>query len=133
MEQFIMKFKCNNMTYEIKEASQKELNEKYKKDFPTFEDIICFGYTRYTEHIIVINSELNVEEKIRTLRHELTHCWLHNYGHTYSQYDDEDVCEIVASIYDFISDITHQYINSMIEKADILKEKQEQSESDVDG
>lgn len=50
---------------------------------------------------------------IRTLKHELTHVWLYEYGH--NQNDDktftyEDVCEVVASSNDFINEIVDQYL-----------------------
>ena len=105
-----MKFKCNNMTYEIIEDSRETLDKKYKEDFPDSEYKIYFGYTSYTEHKIVLNKDLNKEEKIKTLKHELAHCWLHNYGHTFSEYGEEDVCEIVACSNDFINEIVRQYL-----------------------
>ena len=49
---------------------------------------------------------------IKTLKHELTHVWLYEYGH--NQNDDktfsyEDVCEVLASSNDFINEIVEQY------------------------
>lgn len=49
---------------------------------------------------------------IKTLKHELTHVWLYEYGH--NQNDDktfsyEDVCEVVASSNDFINEIVDKY------------------------
>ena len=48
---------------------------------------------------------------IKTLKHELTHVWLYEYGHNQSEkeFNNENVCEIVASSNDFINEIVEQY------------------------
>ena len=49
---------------------------------------------------------------IKTLKHELTHVWLYEYGHNQNEdktFSYEDVCEVVASSNDFINEIVRQY------------------------
>ena len=68
------------------------------------------GVTIYrSQKIMLLKNQANI---IKTLKHELTHVWLYEYGH--NQNDDkifsyEDVCEIVASSNDFINEIVEQY------------------------
>ena len=68
------------------------------------------GLTIYAKQKILLNQEqANI---IKTLKHELVHAWLYEYGH--AQYDEckfsnEDVCEIVASSNDFINEVIKQY------------------------
>lgn len=61
------------------------------------------------QKIMLLKDQANI---IKTLKHELTHVWLYEYGH--NQNDDktfnyEDVCEVVASSNDFINEIVRQY------------------------
>lgn len=50
---------------------------------------------------------------VKTLKHELTHVWLYEYGHNQEEkeFNNEDVCEIVASSNDFINEIVNQYLS----------------------
>lgn len=108
-----MKFKCFNMTYEIIEVSEEELKEKYIEEHPkdNKDDIYVFGNTSYTEHIIRISKELNEEEKIKTLKHELCHCWMWNTANSgHMEYNEEHICEIVASSNNFINEVVNEYI-----------------------
>lgn len=50
---------------------------------------------------------------IKTLKHELTHVWLYEYGHNQNDektFTYEDVCEIVASSNDFINETVKVYL-----------------------
>lgn len=93
-----MKFKCNNTEYEIIEKEQ--LNSE--------EDI---GLTDY-QHKQIILKKLDKDIMIKTLKHELTHTWLYEYGHNQEEkeFNCEDVCEIVASSNDFINKVVNKYI-----------------------
>lgn len=100
------KFKINNSIWEIKEITDEEMQyDKGRSGYYTH------GYTCYSENIIYINK--TSPEKQRTLKHELTHCWLYMYGHNQDdkRFTNEDVCEIVASINDFINEILNKYLN----------------------
>lgn len=100
-----MKFKINNTEWEIKEV---------EKDKMTCESSEWTqGLTVYLEQkILLLKGQPNIE---RTLKHELTHVWLYEYGHNQhdenKKYSYEDVCEIVASSNDFINEVVKQYKN----------------------
>lgn len=93
-----MKFKCNNTKYEIIE--KEELDNK--------EDI---GYTDYQNRQVILK-KLDKNFMVKTLKHELTHVWLYEYGHNQEEkeFNSEDVCEIVASSNDFINEAIEQYL-----------------------
>lgn len=107
-----MKFKCNNMEYEIIEVSEDELKDEYIKDHPKEkrEEIFLYGRTSYTQHTIKLCKDLHPEEKIRTLKHELCHCWMWCTANSnHQEYDEEHICEIVACINDFINEVVNEY------------------------
>lgn len=98
-----MKFKINNTEWTIEEVDEATINNEMKNDG-------TLGVTIYKiQKIMLLKDQANI---IKTLKHELTHVWLYEYGH--NQNDDkifsyEDVCEIVASSNDFINEIVEQY------------------------
>lgn len=94
-----MKFKCNNTEYEIKEVACIE------------DEIETVGLTRYQEKIIYLK-KLDKDFMIRTLKHELVHVWLYEYGHNQDEkeFNNEDVCEIVACSNDFINEVVVMYL-----------------------
>ena len=98
-----MKFKINNTEWLIEEVDEATMNNEMKADG-------TLGVTIYkTQKIMLLKDQANI---IKTLKHELTHVWLYEYGH--NQNDDktftyEDVCEVVASSNDFINEIVEQY------------------------
>ncbi|MDO4282360.1 MAG: hypothetical protein Q4D02_01875 [Clostridia bacterium] len=107
-----MKFKINDMTYKIIEVNEEELKNNYLKEHPNAkkEEIYIFGNTNYTEHIIRLCKELNPEEKIRTLKHELCHCWMWNTANSNQiEYNEEYICEVVAHSNDFINKVVEKY------------------------
>lgn len=99
----MFKFKINNTEWSIEEVDEATINNEMKADG-------TLGVTIYkTQKIMLLKDQANI---IKTLKHELTHVWLYEYGH--NQNDDkifsyEDVCEIVASSNDFINEIVEQY------------------------
>lgn len=104
-----MKFKINNTEWTIEEVDEATINNEMKNDG-------TLGATIYKiQKIMLLKDQANI---IKTLKHELTHVWLYEYGH--NQNDDktfsyEDVCEIVASINDFINEIVQAYLKQNIE------------------
>ncbi len=94
-----MKIKCNNARYEIIEKEQ--LDNK--------EDV---GYTDYQSRQIILK-KLDKDFMVKTLKHELTHVWLYEHGHNQDEkeFNNEDVCEIVASSNDFINEVLERYLN----------------------
>lgn len=99
-----MKFKINNTEWTIEEVDEAAIKNEMENNDETL------GVTLYkTQTIMLLKDQANI---IKTLKHELTHVWLYEYGH--NQNDDktftyEDVCEVVASINDFINEIVEQY------------------------
>ena len=98
-----MEFNINGTKWTIKLVDEATINNEMKQDG-------TLGITIYkTQEIMLLEDQANI---IKTLKHELTHVWLYEYGH--SQNDDhrfgqEDICEIVASINDFINEIVIRY------------------------
>ncbi len=97
-----MKFKINNTEWTIEEVDEATINNEMKSDG-------TLGVTIYrTQTIMLLKDQANI---IKTLKHELTHVWLFEYGHRPDEkrYNEEDICEIVASSNDFINEIVEQY------------------------
>lgn len=99
----MFKFKINNTEWSIKEVSEAEINNEMKNDY-------TMGVTIYkTQEVLLLKEQANI---IKTLKHELIHVWLYEYGHRQDddkKYDYEDICEIVASSNDFINEIVLLY------------------------
>lgn len=98
-----MKFKINNTEWTIKTVGEATINNEMKQ-----ENIL--GLTIYkTQEILLLENQANI---IKTLKHELTHVWLAEYGHNQEEkeFNCEDICEIVASSNDFINEIVNQYL-----------------------
>lgn len=99
-----MKFKINGSEWDIELISNDTMQNNYGR-----QGWYTHGMTIYSENKIYINE--TTPELLRTLKHELTHCWLYMYGHCQDekQFTNEDVCEIVASINDFINEIISKF------------------------
>ena len=116
-----MKFKINNTEWTIKEVTEAEINNEMKNDY-------TMGVTIYkTQEILLLKDQANI---IKTLKHELMHVWMYEYGHAQNddkKYDYEDICEIVASSNDFINEVIEQYENNKkIKSIDIKVDKIQQ-------
>lgn len=98
-----MKFKINNTEWTIEEVDEATINNEMKNDG-------TLGVTIYkTQKVMLLKDQANI---IKTLKHELTHVWLYEYGHNQNEdktFTYEDVCEVVASSNDFINEIVRQY------------------------
>lgn len=98
-----MKFKINNTEWLIEEVDEATINNEMKSDG-------TLGVTIYrTQTIMLLKDQANI---IKTLKHELTHVWLYEYGHNQNDektFSYEDVCEVVASINDFINEVVNKY------------------------
>lgn len=99
-----MKFKINNTEWTIEEVDEATINNEMKSDE-------VLGVTIYKiQKIMLLKDQANI---IKTLKHELTHVWLYEYGHNQNDnkvFSYEDVCEVVASINDFINEIVKEYL-----------------------
>lgn len=99
-----MKFRINNAEWTIKTVNEATINNEMKSN-----DIL--GLTVYkTQEILLLENQANI---IKTLKHELTHVWLYEYGHKQEEkeFNCEDVCKIVSSSNDFINEIVNRYNN----------------------
>lgn len=97
-----MKFKCNSSEWTIEEVDEATINNEMKNDY-------TLGVTIYrNQKIMVLKDQENL---IKTLKHELMHVWLYEYGHNQNEkeFDCEDICEIVASSNDFINEVVNEY------------------------
>ncbi len=103
-----MKFKMNNSDWEIKEISNAEMNVLVPSDK---QETFTHGTTQYDCNTIFINED--TPNKKKTLYHELTHCFMYEYGHSQwnKEFDNEDVCEIMASSHDIIHEIVEEYFS----------------------
>lgn len=112
-----MKFKINNTEWTIEEVDEATINNEMKNDG-------TLGVTIYkTQKVMLLKDQANI---IKTLKHELTHVWLYEYGH--NQNDDktftyEDVCEVVASSNNFINEIIKEYLEQNKPYIERLKER----------
>ena len=106
-----MKFKINNDEWEIEEKSAQEMIDLYSiQKYPDEDVFFVFGLTNKAKHLIYINKEMCREQKIKTLKHELTHCYIWNYGlYNVPHFTEEMVCDLVSSISDFINEIVCKY------------------------
>lgn len=85
-----------------KSSNEATMNNEMKSDD-------TLGVTLIRKHEIWLVD--NNVDMIRTLKHELTHAWLWEYGHNQheKEFNAEDICEIVASSNDFINEVAGQY------------------------
>lgn len=105
-----MDFVINKHIWFICELDRESLDGLVKK--VVGDEVVCsFGLTKYDEQIIYINQEMCYDQKIRTLKHELTHCYIWEMGMYNTQsFNDEMVCDLVASSNDFINEVVERYI-----------------------
>lgn len=95
-------FKINHHEWYIEIKPEEKLLEEYHKRQPNA--YACLGLTFYKEHKIWIAKELCDEERIRTLKHELTHCYIWEHGFYNADFNNEEmICDFVAGIHDFIN------------------------------
>lgn len=98
-----MEFYINNTKWTIELVNEDRINNEMKNDS-------TLGVTIYaSQKILLLDNQANI---IKTLKHELTHVWLYEYGHAQNDnttYDYEDICEIVASSNNFINEVVEKF------------------------
>lgn len=96
-----MTFDINGETWKINEVSH------------IGDDITTLGETEYHTRTIRLLDWVDKTTKLRTLKHELAHVWMWEYGHNQHEEDKtftyEDVCEIIACSNDFVNRIIEKY------------------------
>lgn len=105
-----MNFEINNDKWQIKEIGKDELKKLYEKSMEE-KAYFVFGVTEKHTHTIYINKDMCKEQKIKTLKHELTHCYIWEYGlYNVVDINEEIICDIVASSNNFINEIINRFI-----------------------
>lgn len=99
-----MQFSINGTKWNIIEKDEKEMNSEMQLEG-------TMGITNYTkQQIWLLKDQPNI---FRTLRHELSHVWLYEYGHNQQNpdktFDYEDVCEIIACSSNFINKTVEEF------------------------
>jgi hypothetical protein len=74
----------------------------------------AFGVTIFPKHEIWINEDMCFEQQIKTLKHELTHCFIWSYGmYNVEVYNEEFICDLVSASNDFINEVVEKYKKQM--------------------
>lgn len=106
-----MQFLINFHTWEINFKNSEELLEIYKKEYDD-EAYFCFGLTIKPAHVIYINKDMVQEQQIDTLKHELTHCYIWEYGlYNVPNFNEEMACDLVAASNNFINSVIVDFKN----------------------
>ena len=117
-----MEFKINNHKWRIEEKSKQELINMYNEQYE--ETYFVFGLTLRAKHLIYINKEMCKDQKIKTLKHELTHCYIWEYGlYNVPNFNEEMACDLVSSSNDFINEVVREYLEQNKPYIERLKER----------
>lgn len=115
-----MKFKINNTEWIIREVDKKELE---------LENVL--GETDYENlEIRLLKTHKDIK---RTLKHELMHVWLWEYGHPQNNEENftyENVCTMVSCSNDFINEVINRYFSENEVKETIEKDCENDKEEE---
>lgn len=104
-----MKFILNSDEWELEEVDSDELLDLYNKEFNS-DSTFCFGVTLYPKHKILINKDMCNGQKIKTLKHELTHAYIWEHGlYNAPNFTEEMVCDLVAACSDTIYELAKDW------------------------
>lgn len=104
-----MEFEINNDVWKVYEKDTQTIKDTLNKETES-DYTYVFGLTKYSKHEIWINEEMCIEQKLKTFKHELTHCYIWNYGlANVPNFNEEMVCDLVSSLNDFVYKITELY------------------------
>lgn len=105
-----MKFILNYDEWQIEEIDSDKLLDLYNKEYDS-DSTFCFGVTLYAKHKILINKDMCDEQKIKTLKHELTHAYIWEHGlYNVPSFTEEMVCDLVASAMPSINEIISNWL-----------------------
>ena len=106
-----MEFIINGDMWFVGYKSTKELIDIYMTQFdekPSF----VFGLTVRSQNRIWLNNDMQVSQQIKTLKHELTHCYIWESGLYYvPNFDEEMACDLVSRSNDFINEVIDKFKN----------------------
>ena len=106
-----MEFNINGNLWKI-EVIPKDLLVKIYKDTVQDEEepIFCYGVTIYPQQTIYINKDMAEQQQIKTLKHELTHCYIWNSGlYNVPNFTEEMVCDLVSCSNDFVNEVVELF------------------------
>lgn len=106
-----MEFKINHDIWEIVLKDNNTMKTIYEQQYNDDEVLFVFGLTEKALHTIFINEDMCIDQQLKTLKHEITHCYIWEYGlYEVPNFTEEMVCDLVASINDSINDIVNEFI-----------------------
>ena len=104
-----MEFEINGKKWKILEKSQEELCEAFNEEITNDK---YFGMTIPEKQEIYLWKEVVIEQKKKTLYHELMHCYLYSYiSFNNINFSIDDFCDISANSHDIIHRIVEEYFN----------------------
>ena len=111
-----MNFIMNRDEWIIELKTAEEMKKLYEiQKYPDEDVFFVFGLTNKAEHIIYINSEINQKQQIKTLKHELTHCYIWEAGlYNVPNFNEEMVCDLVACSNDFVNEMVKQFKDEVL-------------------
>lgn len=102
-----MKFKINNREWEIKEVNQEKLCQAHND---TSGEGSYYGTTFPNIQEIWIWKDIPLEQKRKTLYHELMHCYIFSFiSFNDIPFTIDDFCDISANSHDIIHEIVEEY------------------------
>lgn len=105
-----MEFEMNNEEWQIKLIDKDTIKNKYNEEYENGATFV-FGLTLYPEHEIWINKDMCKAQQLKTLWHELTHCYIWCFGlNNAPHYTEEMVCDIVSSSHNLIENIILNFV-----------------------
>ena len=108
-----MKFKINDREWEIRETDINGLREQYNKDLVEEErdkKSFFYGLCTLSEQLILLNKNVHIERKKKTLYHELMHVYKDVFiGNQEFQFNEEELCDISANSHNIIHKICEDY------------------------
>lgn len=102
-----MKFKINNIEWEIKLESQEKIKLEYNENIKGH----LLGICKVESSLILISNELVQEKLYKTAIHELTHSFLFEYlpAHFDTEYDYEDIADIISTYGEEIISVANKF------------------------
>ena len=105
-----MEFKINGHHWKIVLKNKDEMVNLYKTEYDEEEVYFVGGLTCKPYQWIAINEDMNMEMQIKALKHELTHCYIWEYGlYNVTDFTEEMVCDLVAGINDFVIEVVDEF------------------------
>ena len=104
-----LEFEINKNTWSIELVDKEFLLNLYKEIYGE-EALFAYGVCMPPRLKIYINKDMEKQQQIKTLKHELTHCYIWNYGlYNVPQFNEEMCCDLVSSINDFINEVVQKF------------------------